>query len=142
MSDRYSDVTKVLYRVLFLNLGVALAKIVLGYSTGAVSIISDGFHSLTDSASNVVALIGISIARQPPDANHPYGHRKYETMASIGILVFLVVVLVEVLSAALDRFMNGGTPRVFPEGIGIMAVTLVINLFVVNYELTAGRRLR
>ena len=140
--DRYNEVARVLIRVLVANLAVAAAKIALGYATGAVSIVSDGFHSLTDSASNVVALVGVSVARRPPDANHPYGHRKYETMASIGILVFLVIVLVEVLSAALDRFMNGGTPRVFPEGIGIMAVTLVINLFVVNYELTAGRRLR
>ena len=62
--------------------------------TGAVSILSDGFHSLTDSASNVVALVGVSVARRPPDANHPYGHRKYETMASVGILVFLIMVLV------------------------------------------------
>ncbi|HKE85566.1 MAG TPA: cation diffusion facilitator family transporter [Vicinamibacterales bacterium] len=139
--DRYSEVTKVLYQVLVLNLIVAIAKIALGYYTGAVSIISDGFHSLTDSASNVVALIGVSVARRPPDANHPYGHRKYETMASIGILIFLVIVLVEVLTAAADRFVHGGTPRVFPEGIGIMAVTLVINLFVVAYEMREGRRL-
>jgi cation diffusion facilitator family transporter len=141
VTDRYSEVTRVLYRVLFLNLAVALVKIVLGYATGAVSIISDGFHSLTDSASNVVALIAISVARRPPDADHPYGHRKYETMASVAILVFLIVVLVEVLSAAADRFVNGGTPRVFPEGIGLMAVTLVINLWVVSYELREGRRL-
>jgi len=141
VTDRYSEVNKVLYRVLFLNLAVAVAKIVLGYTTGAVSILSDGFHSLTDSASNVVALVAISVARQPPDADHPYGHRKYETMASLAILVFLVVVLVEVLSAAADRFINGGTPKVFPEGIGLMAVTLVVNLFVVAYEMREGRRL-
>ncbi len=140
--DRYTEVARVLSRVLVANLTVAAAKIALGYSTGAVSIISDGFHSLTDSASNVVALVGVSVARRPPDADHPYGHRKYETMASIGILVFLVIVLVEVLSAAMQRFLNGGAPRVFPEGIGIMAVTLAINLFVVKYELAAGRRLR
>jgi cation diffusion facilitator family transporter len=142
VTDRYSEVTRVLYRVLFLNLAVALVKIVLGYSTGAVSIISDGFHSLTDSASNVVALVGVSVARQPPDAQHPYGHRKYETMASLGILVFLVVVLVEVLTAAADRFVNGGTPRVFPEGIALMTVTLLVNLWVVAYELKEGRRLK
>jgi cation diffusion facilitator family transporter len=142
VTDRYAEVTRVLYRVLFLNLAVAVAKIVLGYSTGAVSIVSDGFHSLTDSASNVVALIGVSVARQPPDAQHPYGHRKYETMASLGILVFLVVVLVEVLTAAADRFVNGGSPRVFPEGIGLMTLTLVVNLWVVAYELREGRRLK
>ena len=141
-SDRYNAVVSVLYRVLFVNLAVALVKIALGYTTGAVSILSDGFHSLTDSASNVVALVGVSVARRPPDRNHPYGHRKYETMASVGILVFLLVVLLQVLTAAIDRLVNGGTPRVFPEGIGVMAVTLAINVFVMRYEFHQGRRLK
>ena len=139
---RYAQVVRVLYQVLALNLAVAFAKILLGSYTGAVSILSDGFHSLTDSASNVVALVGVSVARRPPDANHPYGHRKYETMASVGILVFLILVLVEVLWAAWDRFLNGGVPKVFPEGIGVMVVTLVVNLFVVTYERRAGVRLK
>jgi cation diffusion facilitator family transporter len=141
LSDRYRDVVRVLDRVLVLNLAVALVKIGLGYATGAVSILSEGFHSLTDSASNVVALVGVSIARRPPDEDHPYGHRKYETMASLGILIFLIVVLVQVLSAAYDRLVNGGVPRVFPEGIGVMAATLVVNLFVMRYELRQARRL-
>ena len=138
---RYDSVVRVLYRVLFLNLAVAVVKIALGYATGAVSILSDGFHSLTDSASNVVALVGVSIARRPPDENHPYGHRKYETMASLAILVFLVIVLVQVLNAAYDRLVNGGTPRVFPEGIGIMTATLITNVLVVAYEERHARRL-
>jgi cation diffusion facilitator family transporter len=140
--DRYDAVVRVLYRVLFLNLAVAFAKIALGYLTGAVSVLSDGFHSLTDSASNVVALVGVSVARRPPDQNHPYGHRKYETMASLGILVFLLIVLVEVVTAAFDRFRTGAVPKVFPEGIGVMVVTLAVNLVVVSYELRQGRMLR
>jgi cation diffusion facilitator family transporter len=140
-TDRYAAVVTVLYRVLVLNLAVAVAKIALGYVTGAVSILTDGFHSLTDSASNVVALVGVSIARRPPDENHPYGHRKYETMASVAILVFLVAVLVQVLTAAADRLINGGTPRVFPEGIGVMVATLIVNIVVVGYEQREGRRL-
>jgi len=138
---RYGQVARVLYQVLFLNLAVAFAKIILGSYTGAVSIVSDGFHSLTDSASNVVGLVGISIARQPPDAEHPYGHRKYETMASVAILIFLIIVLVEVVSSAVDRLLHGGTPKVFPEGIALMTGTLAINLFVVAYEKRAGKRL-
>jgi cation diffusion facilitator family transporter len=141
LTDRYSAVSRVLFLVLWVNLAVAIAKIALGYLTGAVSILSDGFHSLTDSASNVVALVGVAIARRPPDANHPYGHRKFETMASVGILVFLILVLVQVLSASVDRFLNGGSPRVFPEGIGLMVATLAINLAVVSYELREARRL-
>ena len=141
-ADRYAEVTRVLYRVLAANLLVAAAKISLGYATGTISIISDGFHSVTDSASNVVALVGVSVARRPPDSDHPYGHRKYETMASVAILLFLIVVLVQVLQAAAERLLTGGTPRVFPEGIGLMIATLVVNVVVVSYEQRAGRRLR
>jgi len=83
--SRHDAVTRVLVRVLFLNLAVAGAKLALGYATGAVSIISDGFHSLTDSASNVMALIGMRASGKPPDVDHPYGHRKYETLAAAGI---------------------------------------------------------
>ena len=57
--DRYVEVARVLVRVLVLNLGVALAKIAFGYASGAISILSDGFHSLTDAASNVVGLVGV-----------------------------------------------------------------------------------
>ena len=74
--------------------------------------LSDGFHSLTDTASNVVGIIGVRIAGAPPDDDHPYGHRKFETMASVGILMFLLLVLREVLSAAWERFRTGGEPDI------------------------------
>ena len=89
-SERYSDVARVLTRVLALNVAVALAKIGFGYASGAVSILSDGFHSLTDAASNLVGLVGVQAANRPPDGNHPYGHRKYETVAAAAVTIFLL----------------------------------------------------
>jgi cation diffusion facilitator family transporter len=130
-------VAGVLLRVLVLNLAVAGAKLALGYSTGAVSVISDGFHSLTDSASNVMGLIGLRAARKPPDDDHPYGHRKYETLAAAGIFVFLLFVVVEVLRAAISRLSGGEPARVTVLSFAVMLVTLGINLLVVRYE--AGR---
>lgn len=138
---RYRDVSAVLIRVFFLNLAVATAKILLGWATGAVSILSDGFHSLTDTASNVVALVGVRAASQPPDSDHPYGHRKFETMASLGILLFLVIVMLQVLTAASRRFVAGGTPDVSPISFVVMGATFLVNLAVVAYERRAGERL-
>jgi cation diffusion facilitator family transporter len=127
--------------VFFLNLAVACAKIVFGYLTGAVSILSDGFHSLTDSASNVVALVGVHVAGRPPDANHPYGHRKYETMAAAAIVVFLAIVVVEIGRTAFGRIRSGAQPDVTVASFAVMVATLVVNLVVVNYERRAGARL-
>jgi cation diffusion facilitator family transporter len=141
-ADRYQSVVRVLRRVLALNLIVAFAKISLGYFSGAVSILSDGFHSLADASSNVVALVGVSAARRPADADHPYGHRKYETMASVGILMFMLLVLSEVARNAVARLRVPGTPAVLPLGLATMVTTLVVNVFVVRYESREGRRLR
>ena len=141
MNTRASEVSSVLYRVLVLNLAVATAKIALGLTTGAVSVLSDGFHSLTDTASNVVAIIGVRIAAAPPDEEHPYGHRKFETMASVGILLFLLLVLLEILSAAWDRFRSGGQPSISSLTFIVMATTFAVNFAVVIYERRAAARL-
>lgn len=141
LKARYAEVSRVLWRVFFLNLIVAAAKITLGLSSGAVSILSDGFHSLTDTASNIVALVGVRIASQPPDDDHPYGHRKFETMASVGILIFLLLVLFQVMSAAVARLQSGGEPVITWLTFVVMGATFLINLGVVFYERAAGRRL-
>lgn len=141
MSERYRAVSAVLVRVLFLNLAVAVAKLALGYLTGAVSIVSDGFHSLTDCFSNVGALVGVRVARRPPDDDHPYGHRKYETISAAAIAGFLMVVIIEIVEAAWSRFSDGVTIHVTPMAFAVMASTIVVNLLVTWYERRAGERL-
>lgn len=141
LTTRYGQVSQVLWRVFFFNLIVAAAKIALGLTSGSVSVLSDGFHSLTDTASNIVALVGVRIASQPPDDDHPYGHRKFETMASVGILIFLLLVLFEVLSAAAERLQSGGEPTITMLTFAVIGATFAVNVGVVIYERAAGRRL-
>jgi cation diffusion facilitator family transporter len=140
--QRQQQISRVLLRVLLVNLAVAGAKLGLGYTTGAVSMISDGFHSLTDSASNVMGLVGLRASRKPPDEDHPYGHRKYETLAAAGIFVFLLFVVVEVLRAALEGLRTSNVPHVTLASFAVMLATLGINLGVVRYESRRGRELQ
>jgi cation diffusion facilitator family transporter len=140
--ERNAAVSRVLVRVLVLNLAVAAAKIIFGYATGAISILSDGFHSLTDGASNIVGLIGVRAAGQPPDADHPYGHRKYETVAAAAVTVFLLLVMVEVLRNALNNLAGRSRPiDISIASFAVMVVTVAINLAVVAYESREGERL-
>ena len=138
---RHQAVSQVLARVLALNLAVAAAKLVLGYATGAVSIVSDGFHSLTDSASNIIGLIGLRAAGKPPDADHPYGHRKFETLAAGAIFIFLVVAVMEIGRAAVARLASPAPPAVSWISFAVMIATLLVNLWVVRYESGRGRAL-
>jgi cation diffusion facilitator family transporter len=129
-------------RVLLLNLAVAAAKLLLGYATGAVSIVSDGFHSLTDSTSNIIGLVGLRAARKPPDADHPYGHRKFETLAAAAIFIFLVLAVLEIGRTALHRFASPSPPDVTWVSFAVMIATLIVNIGVVRYEGGRGRLLK
>jgi cation diffusion facilitator family transporter len=115
---------------------------VFGYASGAVSVLSDGFHSLTDAASNVVGLVGVRAAERPPDVDHPYGHRKFETVAANLVIVFLVLVVIEVLRNALGYFRGSGAPhQIGAASFAVMVVTMGINIAVVRYESQAAARL-
>ena len=51
-----------------------------------------------------------SFTQRPPDADHPYGHRKYETMASLAILVFMIIVLIQIFETAMGRLRTASMP--------------------------------
>jgi cation diffusion facilitator family transporter len=140
--DRSRAVARVLGRVFALNLVVAIAKITFGYSSGAISVLSDGFHSLTDAAANIIGLIGVRAAGRPPDDDHPYGHRKYETVAAAAVTLFLLLIVLEVLRNAFNHLTGRtATTEISTAGFVVMAVTVAINLMVVAYETREGERL-
>ena len=139
---RRQHVNQVLWRVLFLNLIVAVAKILTGLLTGAISILADGFHSAMDASSNIIGLIGSTIASRPPDHDHPYGHQKYETFATLGIGLLLLLTSWNVLQSVFERFMQGGAPQVTALSFGVMIITIVFNVLVVAYEKHEGNRLK
>lgn len=136
------EVRRVLWVTLFLNLAVAAIKIAYGTTSRTQSMFADGFHSLFDGTSNVLGLVGLWIASQPADANHPYGHKKYETFATIGIAVLLLLAGYQVVAHALVSLFRPIPPQITPLSFGIMIGTLLVNLGVSSYEARAGKRLK
>jgi len=132
-------VRQVLFYTLLLNLAVAVAKILYGYMTDSISMFSDGFHSLFDGTSNIIGLIGIWIASQPPDENHPYGHRKYETLSTIAIAVLIFLAGIEIIKKAYHSFIEPHNLEVNSLSFVIMGITLLINIGVMIYETRKGR---
>ncbi|TMQ64447.1 MAG: cation transporter [Candidatus Eisenbacteria bacterium] len=138
---RLKHIAYVLRAILALNVLVALAKLLYGYRSGAIAIAADGFHSLLDAASNVIGLVGIGAAQRPPDSNHPYGHRKYETFAALGIAMMMFVGCYGIATAALERVRSPRLPDVTAQGFAVLALTLAINVVVVVIERREGKRL-
>jgi cation diffusion facilitator family transporter len=142
LPDRSIRIVLVLSVVLVLNLVVALAKLWYGLRSGALGIQADGLHSLLDASSNVIGLVGVVVASRPPDANHPYGHRKYETFAALGVAVMMLVGCWEIAGAAIDRLRHPLTPHVDATGFVVIVATIAVNLSVTLWEGRAGTALR
>ncbi len=135
------QIRAVLWKVMGLNLAVALAKLLYGLKTGAISMVADGYHSLLDSSSNVIGLVGIWIAYRPPDASHPYGHRKFEPLAAMGISFLLFTACYQILKSSLERLRSPQEPVVTLLSFVVMLATMAVNLFVTTYERRKGREL-
>ena len=140
-TSRFKEIKRILLIILALNWAVATAKITYGLMTHFTSMTADGFHSLSDGASNVLGLIGITIACRPADKDHPYGHKKYETLFALGIAGLLFFVCFELISKAIERFHHPVSPQVDAVSLLVMLVTIAVNIFVMNYEYRQGRRL-
>ncbi|MDI6605310.1 MAG: cation diffusion facilitator family transporter [Thermoanaerobacteraceae bacterium] len=140
--ESFKKIKQVLILILFLNLLVAFLKMFYGFYINSTSLIADGYHSFSDSSGNVIGLIGICFASKPEDEDHPYGHKKFETFASIFISVMLFVVSFDILKNAYARFLNPIEPRVTIESLLIMILTLTINVFVFTYEYKQGIKLK
>lgn len=139
---RLQHIRAVLWGVLLLNLGVALAKLIYGLLTNALSMQADGFHSFFDGISNVVGLVGIWMASKPPDMEHPYGHKKFESLAAGGIGLMLVATCVYLLARTYAAIGHNNVPQVTPLSFGIMVVTMIVNATIAIWERRKGTELQ
>ncbi|MFH0739299.1 MAG: cation diffusion facilitator family transporter [Candidatus Omnitrophota bacterium] len=140
--QHYSNIRRILVWILVLNWLVAAAKIVYGLLSRCSSMTADGFHSLSDGTSNIICLIGIHFASQPKDQDHPYGHRKYETFFSLGIAGLLFFLAFNLLREGIARISRPVTPQIDMWSFIVMAITLAVNLWVMNYEYKKGKALK
>ena len=121
------------------NLVVMLAKATVGFQTGSIAVLSDAIHSLADFVNNIFAFIATRIASAPPDWDHPYGHRKFETLAVFGVATLLSVLAVEIILGALDRDPREVTQQSW--GLALMLGVLAVNVLIAAWENYWARRL-
>jgi cation diffusion facilitator family transporter len=135
------NIRNILIIVLILNWLVAVLKLIFGYFIKSQSMVADGFHSFADGSSNVIGLFGIWLASRPRDEDHPYGHNKYETFTAIVISIMLFLVCFNILHGSWGRFHDPVLTRVDMGSFLVMVFTIIVNIWVMNYEYRAGKRL-
>ena len=130
-------------RVIFIeglaNLLVLIAKTIVGLSTGSMGILADAIHSLTDFTNNIIAWIVIHFSSLPADREHPYGHRKLETLAVFVLASILVVLAFELALNAIKKDYTEVASRDLE--LFIMLCVLIINIAVTSWQHMWAKRL-
>jgi len=139
-SPRDSDIRRVILIEGSVNAMVLIAKVVVGFTTGSLAIMGDAVHSLSDVANNVVAWIVIRLSSLPPDREHPYGHRKFETLAVYFLASLLVVLSFELALHAIrkdDSVIASSTWE-----LGVMLAVLLVNIALATWQRIKARQLK
>jgi len=139
--DKFREIKRILIITLFFNWLVAFSKLIYGLITKSAAMTADGVHSFADGASNIIGLVGIWAASKPIDEDHPYGHKKYETIATLGISVMLFLASFDIIKGSFLRLFHPVVPNVNAFSFSLMAVAFLINIIVMRYEYKKGRQL-
>lgn len=91
---------------LFCNIVLFAAKLAVGILTGSVSVTADAMNNLSDAVSSVVTLIGFKLAEKPADADHPYGHARYEYLSGLAVAGLILVIGVELGKSSFEKILN------------------------------------
>ncbi|WP_191603005.1 cation diffusion facilitator family transporter [Marinomonas algicola] len=117
---------------------LGFAKIAAGYLSQSQALLADGIHSLSDLVTDVFVYIAANNAHAAPDAEHPYGHRRFETLTTVFLGLVLIIVA---LGIALDTFINNSIPTVTWYGLAAILVTIVVKEAIFHYTRRAGEQI-
>ncbi len=125
------------------NIGLSVAQAVAGLWAGSQALLADALHSLSDLVSDFVVLLAGHHGRKDPDADHQYGHRRYETAASLVLGCLLLVVGLGMLWSAVGKIQHPlGAQAVKPIALWVAMVALLSKELLFRYMLAVAKRVR
>jgi len=135
--------TRVTYVGALTNIFLTIIKIGVGVLGQSAALIADGIHSLSDLISDFFVIIAIKLGSREADHDHPYGHRRFETMATVLLGLGLVVVAGGIAWDAIERLLDTSkllTPN--RETLGIAVVSILANEWLFHYTKRVGEATR
>jgi len=122
------------------NTTLILLKVAAGILTGSISLIAEAVHSTMDLAAAIIAFFSVRISDTPADDLHPFGHGKAENISGVaeGVLIFVAAGII--LYEAILRIITGTGLEYVEIGIGIMALSIIVNIIVSRYLVKVAKK--
>ncbi len=143
LQEEYRIKRRVTWVCASLNLALGIGKLVLGFVGQSQALVADGFHSLSDLASDAAVLVAARFASEGADEKHPYGHARFETVASVLLAALLIAVAAGIVVDAVERLAAPET-LLRPGWLALSgaAVSIVANEWMFWYSIAAADKTR
>jgi cation diffusion facilitator family transporter len=140
--DRGALVRRVLLALLLANLAVVGVKAVVAVRANSLAVLGAALDSAVDALNNGLAMLLVRVSAKEPDEEHPYGHGKFETLGTLGIVGFLSVSCFELVRGAVNHLASGGHPVTVTDlQLAVLVLTVGANVLVAWYEQRRGTEL-
>lgn len=123
------------------NTLLCIGKFIAGILSGSVSITADAANNLSDASSSVVSLIGFRLSEKRPDAEHPYGHARYEYIAGFVVAILVIVIGVELLRSGIERIVTPQPVEFSAVSAAVLSASIAVKLGMMIYYRFMGRRI-
>ena len=121
------------------NLVLFLIKIIIGTLMSSIAITSDAFNNLSDMGSSVMAIISAKMSNRRPDADHPFGHGRFEYISSLIISFLIMLVGFELLKGSAEKIFSPQPIIMKPVLIIILALSVLVKLWMFIYNNKMGK---
>lgn len=144
-SDSYNNSRQVRFVTwvgLIVNIILAMAKLIAGVMSHSRALVADAIHSLSDFGTDIAVLVGSHYWNQPPDKEHPYGHRRIETLISIGIGLALGTVGVLLILDAIESIQKPAGPPPGWVAAWVAIASILFKELLYRYTHHVGRQIK
>jgi len=111
-----------------------------GLLFGSIAFVAAGVDAFSDTVTTIGVLVGLRVSKRPPDAEHLYGHRQAETLASIALAVMLFLAGIRVAYSAMERLYLGAAPQTTPETFLLAGLAIFLLGALANKKIRTGRQ--
>lgn len=125
---------------IFVNIGLFLIKYWAGIASGSVALIADAWHTLSDSISSVIVIAGAKLSSRGPDEQHPFGHGRWEHLASIFIGVLLGIIAFDLVKESVQQFKTRESANFGTVAIVVTILSIAIKEALSQYAFLLGRK--
>ncbi len=121
------------------NLVLFAVKLAVGLFIDSIAVISDAFNNLSDLGSSLVTIFGAKLSNRPPDKEHPYGHGRFEYIASLIVSFVIFAVGLQVMRSSIDKIIAPKAILFSPVSIAILSISISIKIWMFSYNKYIGK---